>query len=545
MLPHDLLDAEEARAMLNMPQAKFELLMSSGQVPNFRSSGRTCFRREDIATLALKRQASQAQAVGQKLRAPKPSDSENATQKGRDKYSVTRQTLPSLKSQPQTVSSAVQARIQTVPKSESRIERVNEETLPAEEDDQTSVVSQSKRNKGAWLLYGGVVLSILAVSFTVIGARHDGANPPVPIQAPNSSTFANCKAAPGLVEAVSGERPLSFEVGGKLHAVFVEEGQTVKAGDPIAELENADLIAKLKSSKADLSAAEARLGILKGNLENNLRKAESEVRRLKAELCLLEPRQEDIDQATADVNAMEADARRLAEDEQKYSDPKGRGTSWSIQIYDQTRRLSEAAAAKLASARAHLRALEAGSRPEEKDRARAMLTNAEAEVTRQSATSPFQLQSAQAQLDQCRAQVDLAMAELEKTKIMSAIDGTVVRKYMHPGEVIDALHPQPVVTVADMSKLRVRADVDEADFPRIGIGQRVKITADALGDGKFFSGTVAQVSYVTGQKRFSTGEAKERMDVKIVETIVKFDSDPPAKFVKLGLRVTALFEVAK
>jgi hypothetical protein len=47
-LSHDLLDAEEARLVLNMPQAKFELLVSSGQLPIFRSEGRTCFRREDI-----------------------------------------------------------------------------------------------------------------------------------------------------------------------------------------------------------------------------------------------------------------------------------------------------------------------------------------------------------------------------------------------------------------------------------------------------------------------------------------------------------------
>jgi multidrug efflux pump subunit AcrA (membrane-fusion protein) len=144
----------------------------------------------------------------------------------------------------------------------------------------------------------------------------------------------------------------------------------VKAGAAIAELENADFAAKVKSNQAELSAAEAKLGILNGNRESDLKKAESDVARLKAELALLEPRTEDIDRARADAAA--AEAKRMAEDEQKYSDPSGLGTSWSIQLYDQTLRLPEAAAAKLASAKSRLHALEAGSRLEEKDRIRAM-----------------------------------------------------------------------------------------------------------------------------------------------------------------------------
>ena len=56
---------------------------------------------------------------------------------------------------------------------------------------------------------------------------------------------------------------------------------------------------------------------------------------------------------------------------------------------------------------------------------------------------------------------------------------------------------------------------------------------------------VESISHKTGQKRFSTGEAKEKMDVKIIETIIKFDAPPPANLVKLSLRVRALFEIGK
>jgi multidrug resistance efflux pump len=515
---HDLLDAEAARLLLKMSSAKFELLVSTGRLPIFRSGGRTCFRREDISAIALKRQAVQTKPAKPRVNLTPAAP---AREKGPDKYAVTRLTLSASKPAP--------AR-----------ERIDDDT---DEIDQveTVVAPRSERSVKPWML-ASAIAAILVASVTFLSTRHE--NPP-PVQTNSPVAFTRSKAAPGLVEAVSGERALSFEVGGKIHAVLVEEGQVVRVGDPIAELENADLVAKLKSRQADFSVAEAKLGILKGNLESDLKKAQSEVARLKAELALLEPRQEDIDQAKADMEAVEADAKRLAEDEQKYSDPNGRGKSWSVQLYDQAKGLSAAAAAKLASAKARLRALQAGSRPEEKERTRALLASAQAEMLRQQTTNAFEIQSAQAQVDQAQAQIDLAKAELEKARIVSSVTGTIVRKYMHPGEVIDALHPQPVVTVADMTRLRVRADVDEADFPRIRVGQRVKITADALEEGRSFPGTVESISPITGQKRFSTGDARERMDVKIVETVVKFDTPPPPQFVKLGLRVTALFEVAE
>jgi len=532
-LSHDLLDAEEARLVLNMPQAKFELLVSSGQLPIFRSEGRTCFRREDITAIALKRKAAQSKpavrSVAPVSAAKKEAPAAEAAKKERDKYAVTRQTLPAMKPKP---------------KSSASLERIDaaDEQADREDDDRPTAVPAAKRGLPVWLLAGAAAVVILFASWTFMSTRQNS-NQLSHGPTPNLNTFANSKAAPGLVEAVSGERPLSFEVGGKIRAVFVDEGQRVKIGDVIAELENTDLTAKVKSSEADLSAAKARLGILKGNLESDLKKAESEVDRLKAELLLLEPRQEDIDQADADAKAAGFDANLAAEEAERYFDASGQYKSWPKQLYDQALRKSQSAKAHADSASAHMRALKSGSRPEEKNRVKALLASAEAEVARQNATSAFQVQSAQAQVDQTSAQVELAKADLQKTRIVSNIEGTVVRKFMHPGEVIDVLHPQPVVTMADLTQLRVRADVDEADFPSIQIGQKVKITADALEDGKFFTGTVEQVSYITGQKRFSTGEARERMDVKIVETIVKFDAPPPAKMVKLGLRVTTFFEV--
>ena len=95
-ISHDLLDSEAARSILKMPQAKFELLVSSGQLPIFRSNGGTCFRREDIAAIALKRQGAQAKPG--KARTAALISTDPARDRDTAKYSVTRETLSKAKS---------------------------------------------------------------------------------------------------------------------------------------------------------------------------------------------------------------------------------------------------------------------------------------------------------------------------------------------------------------------------------------------------------------------------------------------------------------
>jgi len=166
---------------------------------------------------------------------------------------------------------------------------------------------------------------------------------------------------------------------------------------------------------------------------------------------------------------------------------------------------------------------------------------AHAELKQLETTQPLKLASAQAQIKQARAKVQMVEAELSKTRLLSPINGVVVWKFLHAGEAVDPAHPSPVVAVADLSRLRVRADVDEADYPRIAKGQTVRITADAF-NGSSFNGKVVRIADSAGQKRFSTGEARERMDVKVVETVIAIQENSP---LKLGLRVTVYFDLAQ
>lgn len=400
-----------------------------------------------------------------------------------------------------------------------------------------------RRRSHAWRWFGLGFLALAALvlgglSFSPVRRVLDGEGAPAAPALSASAPFEHFLAAPGLVEAASGIRPLAFEVSGKLRSVAVEEGEAVRAGQVLAELENREQEARLEAAQAELGVAQAQVQVLEKDLAGQLLRAEKEAQRFQAEAAQLEagPREEEIAVLRAEVQAAEAEERRRTEDAQKYTNPKVS----TGQERDQTRRLVEIATAQLQAARAKLRQLEAGYRKEELEKGRALRDGALAEVERCRTTREPRLRAARAQAARAVAQVKLAQAELGKTRLEAPLEGVVVWKYRHAGEAVGVLPPDVVVALADCTQLRVRADVDEADFARIAEGQRVKISAEALG-GKYLEGKVARLSHAAGQKRFSTGEARERMDVKVVETLIRFDRPVP---LKLGLRVTAYFELA-
>lgn len=442
---------------------------------------------------------------------------------------------------PRALSAARKPAVTKAPPSPSAHKALPVEIDADDCDAEDAPAPRERRRFPLWTIVAALLALSVAV-VTVVFARGQASAPAQPA-AVADAPLASSVAAPGLVEAVSGVRNLAFDVGGKIKAVFVEEGQAVKAGKVLAQLENADVAARLESARAELSIAEAKQKIVEGNLAADLIRAQKDVERLAADLAAIEkgPRHEQIDAARAEAAAAEAESRRGDEQMKRYADPTGKFESWSKNLFDEAKRQAEGGAAKFAAAKAQLAELEAGARIEDREKARAMLASAQNELTRQKTTAPFQLNAASGAVAFARAQIAVLEAQLAKTLLTSPIDGTVVWKFLHAGNAVDGIQHQPVIAVADTTKLRVRASIDEADYPRIQKGQRVQIRADAF-PGKFFEGRVDHIGHAAGQKPFSTGEATERLDVRVIETTVTLEPNAPFK---LGLRVTAYFEVGK
>ena len=96
-------------------------------------------------------------------------------------------------------------------------------------------------------------------------------------------------------------------------------------------------------------------------------------------------------------------------------------------------------------------------------------------------TAEAQLEGLDAQVQQAELTVESAKLDLERTTVVAPIDGTVVSVEVEAGQSLNANSSTPtVVKIANLDKMVVKAEISEADVPRVEAGQRVYFTI--LGD---------------------------------------------------------------
>ncbi len=297
-------------------------------------------------------------------------------------------------------------------------------------------------------------------------------------------------AAPGRVEAVSEEIRVSSELSGRLKSVNVEEGDRVRKGQVLAQIENEDYLARVSSAEATLAQRQAELTrIINGARTQERRASEAGVQAAEAIL---------------ENSRREAERRRTLADHEMISRDEAERYERAYQV----------ARAEYERALQEFSLVDAAPREEDRRRAEAAVA------------------TAQAQLSEARAY-------LEKTFIRSPIDAVILRKFRHTGESVSTQFDSPIVTLADDSSLRVRLDIDETDVARLHVGQPAFVTAEAYGSHKF-TGHVIRVGRILGKKNIRTDEPSERVDTKILETLVELD---PGQSLPLGLRVDSFVQV--
>lgn len=179
--------------------------------------------------------------------------------------------------------------------------------------------------------------------------------------------------------------------------------------------------------------------------------------------------------------------------------------------------------ARVAQARADLTAAEAAVRNQEAalSKAEAVLKLAERAIVRQRAlaerqfasqstleaairdqevavadiaVAQAQIESAKATVAQRRAQLTQAEIDLDRTEIRSPIQGTVISRTVDPGQTVAASLQAPELfkIAQDLRRIRIEAQVNEADIGSVAEGNSVVFTVDAYPDRKF-AGRVSQV----------------------------------------------------
>lgn len=290
----------------------------------------------------------------------------------------------------------------------------------------------------------------------------------------------------GIVEPADRETNVAAQVTAVVRAVVVEEGQHVKKGDLLVQLDDTVEQAALLSAEAELAGERAQLNrVLKGS------------------------RVEDRDAADADAQAARARAELSAGVLVRTEQLAKTGAATADEL-ERAKRQAQTDDATARASSARFRAAEAGSRIEEVAFQRARTQAAEARAT------------------QARAQV-------ERLAVRAPADGEVLQVRVRPGELYSFQSSAALVVMGDTSKLRVRMDVDERDVARLKLGATAYVTADAFGAQRF-AGKVVEIGRRFGRKNVRTDDPVEKNDTKVLETVLELEGTPP---LVPGQRVTS------
>ena len=140
------------------------------------------------------------------------------------------------------------------------------------------------------------------------------------------------------------------------------------------------------------------------------------------------------------------------------------------------------------------------------------------------------------ELSESEAMRRTSRQDLDRTEIRAPIDGVVAGVKVEVGEIVIAgttnLPGTVLMTVADLNRMRVRADVDESDVPLVRPGQPARVYLQADGRAAI-AGSVDRVS----------PKGKKTAEVVSFETLIRVDSAPSS--LRSGMTATVEVEVRR
>lgn len=150
-------------------------------------------------------------------------------------------------------------------------------------------------------------------------------------------------------------------------------------------------------------------------------------------------------------------------------------------------------------------------------------------------TATYNYEKAKAAYEQSQASMVKVRRNLEYATITSPIDGVVINKVVEEGQTVAAGFETPTLftIAADLTKMQVIADVDEADIGNVKEGQRVQFTVDAYPNDTF-EGVVQQVRLGESDDS-SSSTSSSSSSVVTYEVVITADNPD----LKLKPRLTA------
>jgi HlyD family secretion protein/macrolide-specific efflux system membrane fusion protein len=234
--------------------------------------------------------------------------------------------------------------------------------------------------------------------------------------------------------------PMPKDVSRRIRSLRVVEGDVVTAGMLLGELDTSDLAATLQQLRGDAAVVQKKLDALRA----------------------LEPRELRLAETVRDQTAAEADLadRNLARGAQL------RGSLLAEQEYE-----AQATAVQVARAR---------------------LANAEATLMQVRTRFSTDIVTLEAQLEQTKATIRNVEVQLEWGTLRAPFDAVVFAVHQRPEELSSNQPGAPVLTLLKTNELQAHLYVDETDFAKVRVGQRVTLQLEAH-PGERVTGTVARL----------------------------------------------------
>lgn len=321
---------------------------------------------------------------------------------------------------------------------------------------------------------------------------------------------------------------IAFKVPGRLIERTVDEGDVVQKGQVIARLDRDQLMAQrdreaagLNSVISQLAQAETALAWQKENLAADLEQRKADIAAYQARLRELKSgsRPQEIQEAKAAVESAQAELDRARRDWDR-AQTLYKNDDISTAQYDQYRSRWEGAEAALKQAKERQALVIAGPRVEQIDAASAQLQRGLASL-KMAESNALEIRRREQELDFRRSEIQRAKAnlaiietQLADTVVVSPVDGIVLVKAAHVGEILAA--GTTVVSVGDIDHPWLRAYINETDLGRVKLGTQARVTTDSY-PGKTYEG---RVGFIASEAEFTPKQIQTKEErVKLVYRI--------------------------
>ena len=289
----------------------------------------------------------------------------------------------------------------------------------------------------------------------------------------------------GNVEAH--ESVVAFRTQGRIVALPVEEGAAVKTGDLLARLDDADYQQQVRIDQATLHTRDRELELAQaGNRKQDIRAGEQTVADAKA----------DLDMKRTDLERYSALYKRDA---------------ISAQTRDQAHTAFQRAQAVYERAQQNLSEIREGTRKE-------------------------QIAVSRASLHAAHQSLELSKVRLDYTVLAAPVTGVITVRQAELGEYV--VPGTPVVTIADLDHLWVRAYIAETDLGHVRWGQQVAVRTDTY-PGKSYKGTVA---FISPEAEFTPKTVQTNKERVALVYRIKVDVENPNHELKPGMPADVTIE---